>query len=174
VADETDLPTISTFDFLRPTLARVSLWSADPDRLERFFVGLFGFRRVALATLGPDGPGAAIVAAWKLPPGKTVQIVMLRAPRGATELAIAGVPGWPMEQGHTIREGPPQAGGSYLVLYVPDLDAVIDRCEAQGVTFNRPPKRLEGPDGTRYYEMAIYDPDGRVLLVVEDMVPVAA
>ena len=97
-----------------------------------------------------------------------IEVLLLRAPRGNTELGISAVKGRALPQGPTMHAAP-LGGSSYLVFYVPDLDAVIARAQAADFGFNREPKRLSDPQGRVYYEMAIYDPDGRVLLVVEDV-----
>ncbi|RVT93202.1 VOC family protein [Sphingomonas crocodyli] len=149
---------------LRPTLARMSLWTGDADRLAAFYADLFGFELVARSTLRPEMSGA-----WYLETEDVIEVLLLRAPRGDTELGVSAVKGRALPQGPTMREAP-LAGSAYLVLYVPDLDAVIAKAQAADCGFNRAPKRLSDPQGRVYYEMAIYDPDGRVLLVVEDVV----
>ncbi|WP_181008349.1 VOC family protein [Sphingomonas montanisoli] len=152
---------MSAISGLRPTLARMSLWTDDADRLARFYADLFGFEIAARTTLQPMASEA-----WHLEADDLIEVLLLRAPRGDTELGISAVKGRALPPGPTMREAP-LAGSAYLVLYVPDLDAVIARF---GGDYNRKPKRLSDPQGRVYYEMAIYDPDGRVLLVVEDVV----
>jgi hypothetical protein len=100
-----------------------------------------------------------------------MDVVLMRSPRGDTELGITAATGQTLRARPMPRDAAPTVGTAYLVLYVPDLDATIERLKAWTAPFARQPKRVQAPDGTRFYEMAVYDPDGTVLLVVEDVIP---
>jgi catechol 2,3-dioxygenase-like lactoylglutathione lyase family enzyme len=151
----------------RPTLARISLWTGDPERLEAFYSRLFGFERIfARSVTDPD-----IVGSWNLPSASVMDIVLLRSPRGDTELGITSARHAQIAVRPTRRDGPPSIGAAYIVLYVPSLDDVLRRLGDLDATFNRAPKRVGDPAGRTFYEAAIYDPDGTVLLVVEETTP---
>lgn len=152
---------------IRPTVARISLWTADPERLEAFYRDVFGFERIFATTIAD----ANIVGSWKFPEGAEMDVVLMRSPRGDTELGLSSIRGQPIASRPTVRDGPPCAGTAYVVLYVPSLDAVLERMSAHHTELNRAPKRLYDVEGRCFYEAAIYDPDGTVLLVVEDVAP---
>jgi catechol 2,3-dioxygenase-like lactoylglutathione lyase family enzyme len=153
-------------DRLRPTVARVSLWTADAERSESFYRDLFGFERVFARTIAAP----SIVGSWNFPEDAEMDVVLLRSPRGETELGLSAIRGVPISTRLGVRDGePPSVGTAYIVLYVPDLDEVLGHARARGAVFNRPPKRFEDDEGRVIYEAAIYDPDGTVLLVVQDI-----
>jgi catechol 2,3-dioxygenase-like lactoylglutathione lyase family enzyme len=150
---------------LRPTVARVTLWTADAQRLEGFYTRVFGFERAYATTITDPH----IVGSWHVPEGSEMQVILMRSPRGETEVGITSLTGQPIATRTTVRDGAPYAGTAYMVIYVPDLDAVLARLTDEEKAFNRTPKRVYDADGRCFYEGAIYDPDGTVLLVVEDV-----
>lgn len=162
----TSKPTTFTLsdDRIRPTVARISLWVGDIARSEAFYSGVFGFER--LYTNRIETPG--IVESWHFPPGTQMDIVLLKSPRGETEIGLSAIPGALLPKRPTVRYGTPFAGTPYLVLYVPSLDAVLAKIDPDRA-INRPAKRLYDSEGRCFYEAAIYDPDDTVLLVVEDI-----
>lgn len=153
-------------DRIRPTVARISLWTVDVERSEAFYRDVFGFERVFARTIAEP----TIVGSWNFPADAEMDVVLMRSPRGETELGLSSIRGQPVGSRPGVRDGgPPCAGTAYIVLYVPDLDRVLDRLSARSAGFNRAPKRFEDREGRRIYEAAVYDPDGVVLLVVEDI-----
>lgn len=150
---------------IRPTIARMSLWTHDIARLEEFYTRLFGFERIFARRIKEP----TIVGSWHFSPDSEMDIVLLRAPRGETELGLSSMVDEDVATRPTARDGKPFAGTPYMVFYVPDLDAVLAQVEDMGVGINRPVKEFLHPEGRRIYEVAVYDPDGTVVLVVEDI-----
>jgi catechol 2,3-dioxygenase-like lactoylglutathione lyase family enzyme len=161
-----DQPSFSLSDNrLRPTVARISLWTADIDRLEAFYTKVFGFERIFARRIAEP----TIVGSWHFPPDSEMDIVLLRSPRGETELGLSTIAGVEIAQRATVRDGTPFAGTPYLVFYVPSLDAVLMQLDDLAAAINRPAKKIYDGDGRMIYEAAIYDPDGTVILVVQDI-----
>ncbi len=154
------------------TINRISLISADPQRLKRFYSEVFGFTAAWEGVIGEGANAETIARAWRLAPGAKLNGILLREPRGDMELQVTYVTGQTLKPAPRVRTQPPLAGDHYFVLRVPDLDATIARMKPFRTEYNRPPMKMTAIDkqGRSFavYEMVIYDPDGTILIVVQD------
>jgi len=159
----------------RKTIARVSMVSANPEALKRFYVEALGFLPIWEGVIG-EGPAADMIAkAWHLEPGARLNGALMRAPRGDMELQVTYVTGQksPLTRVARDQKGPPLSGDHYFVIHVPNLDAVVEKMKPFGIAYNRPPMEMTAIDkqGKRYpvYEAVIYDPEGTILIIVQDV-----
>lgn len=154
------------------TITRISLISGDPQRLRRFYVEGLGFIPIWAGVIGEGANAEVIARAWRLAPGARLNGMLLRAPHGDMELQVTHVTGQTLKSVPRVRTEAPLAGDHYFVLHVPDLDAVLARLKPFDVSFNRPPMKMTAVDkrGQTYavYETVIYDPEGTILILVED------
>lgn len=157
----------------RKTVARISMTSANPETLKRFYTEVFGFVPAWEGVIG-EGPNIEVIAkAWHLNPGSRLNGVLLRAPRGDMELQITYVTGQTIKQLPRIRTAAPFSGDHYFVINVPDLDAAVARMKPFKTEFNRGPMKMTAIDnkGRSYpvYEAVVYDPEGTILILVQDV-----
>ena len=153
---------------LLPTVTRTVLITADIQRLKRFYVDVFGFTATFDGVVGGDRFGAMLAKAWHLAPGARLYGVVLRAPRGDTELGLTSA------QGHTLKplarptDAAPLAGNHYLILQVANLDDTLRRLAPYRPKFSRAPAKLVDAEGKATYEAAFFDPDGTLIIAVQD------
>ena len=151
-----------------PTITRTVLITGDIQRLKRFYVDGFGFRPTFEGVVGGDRFGPMLSKAWHLVPMGKLYGVVLRAPRGDTELGLTSA------QGQTLKTLPrptnvaPMAGNHYLILQVADLDATLRRLKPFNPKFSRPPMKLVDAEGLATYEAALFDPDGTLIIAVQE------
>ena len=151
-----------------PTITRTVLITADIQRLKRFYVDVFGFTATYDGVVGGDRFGPMLSKAWHLAPGAKLYGVVLHSPRGDTELGLTSA------QGQTLRtltrptEVAPMSGNHYLIIQVPNLDAALARLAPYKSKFSRKPMKLVDAEGKATYEAAFYDPDGTLIIAVED------
>lgn len=157
----------------RKTIARVSMLSANPQALKRFYVDVLGFQPIWEGVIG-EGPLALTIAkAWKLAPGARLNGALMKAPRGDMELQVTYVTGQKIKPLPRNRAAAPMSGDHYFVMHVPNLDAVVEKMKPFGIKYNRPPMRMSAIDqqGKSFsvYEAVIYDPEGTLIILVQDV-----
>ena len=157
----------------RKTIARVSMLSANPDALKRFYVEVLGFIPVWEGMIGEGANAEMIAKAWKLDPGARLNGALMRAPRGDMELQVSYVTGQKLKPVPRVRTAAPLAGDHYFVIHVPDLNAVVEKMKPYNIQYNRPPMKMTAIDkeGKSFavYEAVIYDPEGTILILVQDV-----
>ncbi len=157
----------------RKTVARVSMLSADPDRLRRFYTEVFGFQPLWQGVIGEGENAEMIAKAWKLDKGARLNGMLMRAPRGDMELQVTYVTGQTLKPLPRVRSAAPFAGDHYFVIHVPDLDAALAKMKPFDIEFNRAPMKMTAVSqkGEVYavYEAVIYDPEGTIVIIVQDV-----
>ena len=157
----------------RKTFARISMLAANPELQKRFYTEVFGFKPVWEGVIG-EGANAEIIAkAWHLNPGSRLNGALLKAPRGDIEFQLTYVTGQTLKPLPRVKSQAPFGGDHYFVIHVPDLDATLAKAKPFNIEFNRPPMKMTAVDnsGRSYavYEAVIYDPEGTILIVVQDV-----
>lgn len=159
----------------RKTIARVSMLSANPDQLKKFYTEVLGFIPVWEGMIGEGANAEMIAKAWKLDPGARLNGALMRAPRGDMELQITYVTGQKSKLKPVARDrnAPPLSGDHYFVIHIPNLDAVVAKMKPYNIVYNRPPMQMTAIDkeGKSFavYEAVIYDPEGTILILVQDV-----
>lgn len=157
----------------RKTFARISMLAVNPEVQKRFYTEVFGFTPVWEGVIG-EGANAEIIAkAWNLAPGARLNGALMKAPRGDMEFQITYVTGQTLKPLPRVRTAAPLGGDHYFVIHVPNLDATLAKLKPFKTEFNRPPMKMTAVDtqGRSYpvYEAVIYDPEGTILILVEDV-----
>lgn len=157
---------------VRKTLARVSMLSANPEAMKRFYVDALGFQPVWEGQIGEGAIADTISKAWRLPPGARLNGALMKAPRGDMELQVTYIKGQRMARLPRQRNVPAMSGDHYFVIHVPDLDAVVEKMKPFNISYNRPPMRMtavnQQGETLAVYEAVVYDPEGTLLILVED------
>ena len=153
---------------LLPTVTRTVLITADIQRLKRFYVDVFGFTPTFEGSVGGDRFGTMLAKAWHLAPGAKLYGVVLRAPRGDTELGLTSAQGQALKTLTRPTDTPPMGGNHYLILQVPKLDDTLRKLAPYHPKFSRAPTKLIDAVGKATYEAAFFDPDGTLIIAVED------
>lgn len=151
-----------------PTVTRTVLITADIQRLKRFYVEGFGFRPTFEGVVGGDRFGPMLSKAWHLGPKGKLYGVVLRAPRGDTELGLTSARGQTLKSLARPTNVAPMSGNHYLILQVTDLDATLRRLKPFNPKFSRPPMKLVDAEGLATYEAALFDPDGTLVIAVQE------
>lgn len=157
----------------RKTIARVSMISAKPEALKRFYVDVLGFVPVWEGVIGEGANAQMISKAWNLAPGARLNGALMRAPRGDMELQVTYVTGQTLKPISRVRTAAPLAGEHYFVIHVPNLNAVVEKMKSYNIQYNRKPMKMTAIDkeGKSFavYEAVIYDPEGTILILVQDV-----
>ena len=158
----------------RKTIARVSMFSSKPEALKKFYTDVLGFIPVWEGVIGEGANAEIIRKAWMLPPGARLNGALMRAPRGDMEFQVTYVTGAPtLKSVPRVRTAPPLSGDHYFVIHVPDLNAVVEKMKPYNIQYNRPPMSMTAIDkeGKSFsvYEAVIYDPEGTILILVQDV-----
>lgn len=158
----------------RKTVARISLISKQPELMKRFYTEVFGFIPIWEGMIGEGANAQMIADAWHLAPGARLNGALMKAPRGDMELQITYVTGQEITPLARVRTEAPHAGEHYFVIHVPELNPVVEKLAAFNTEYNRPPMEMTAIDqqGRSYpvFETVIYDPDGTILIIVQDVV----
>lgn len=157
----------------RRTVARISMFAANPAMLKRFYVDVFGFVPVWEGVIGEGANAQVIADAWHLQPGARLNGALMKAPRGDMELQVTYVTGQVIKPLARARTEAPYAGQHYFVIHVPDLNATVEKMRAYNIEYNRKPMAMTAIDkaGKSYavHEAVIYDPEGTMLIIVQDV-----
>ena len=153
---------------LLPTVTRTVLITADIQRLKRFYVDVFGFTPTFEGPVGGDRFGAMLAKAWHLNSGAKLFGVVLRAPRGDTELGLTSAQGQTLKTLVRPTDIAPMGGNHYLILQVAKLDDTLRKLAPYNPKFSRAPMKLIDAEGKATYEAAFFDPDGTLIIAVED------
>ena len=153
---------------LLPSVTRTVLITADIQRLKRFYVDVFGFTPTFEGPVGGERFGSMLAKAWHLNPGANLYGVVLRAPRGDTELGLTSAQGQVLKTLVRPTETAPMAGNHYLILQVAKLDDTLRKLAPYRPRFSRAPMKLIDAAGKATYEAAFFDPDGTLIVAVED------
>jgi catechol 2,3-dioxygenase-like lactoylglutathione lyase family enzyme len=151
----------------QPTVLRVNLVTANPEGQKKFYTEVLGFKPIWEGLLGGDKYGERIANAWSLNPGSRLHGVLLEAPTGDTQLGLTYVVGQKLKAVARNPKKAPLAADHYLVVTVPDLNAVVEKMRPFNIRYNRPPAMMIDADNNQTYEMVIYDPEGTLLVVIE-------
>ena len=154
------------------TISRISMVAARPEVTERFYREVLGFRLVSEGVVGGETGAAMIAKAWNLKPGARMHGIVLCTPRGDTELQITYVVGQSLRPVRRRPTAAPLAGDHYFTLYVHGLDEMVKRMAYFRTPFHRGPMVMQSLDrnGRPYsvYEAVVSDPEGTVLILVDD------
>lgn len=153
---------------LLPTITRTVLITADIQRLKRFYVDVFGFTPTFEGAVGGDRFGPTLAKAWHLAPGAKLYGVVLHSPRGDTELGLTSAQGQTLKSLVRPTGTAPMAGNHYLIIQVPNLDATLAKLAPYKPTYSRAPMKLADAEGKTTYEAAFFDPDGTLIIAVQD------
>lgn len=153
---------------LLPTITRTVLITGDVQRLKRFYVDVFGFTPTFEGVVGGDRFGPMLAKAWHLAPSAKLYGVVLRSPRGDTELGLTSAQGQKLRSVTRPTDQAPMSGNHYLIIQVPNLDDTLRKMTPYKVKFSRAPDRLIDAEGKATYEAAFFDPDGTLIIAVQD------
>lgn len=140
-----------------PQIVRQSIFTNNMDRTMAFWGEGLGYS--LWQGLHPSLGGPKVEKAFGLMPGGKIELVVLDPGGiGGVHLGLFDLHGEPLKPFKHPRNGPPQAGESFLTLTVPDQNATITKLRAMGFTIRS--KGLAGKS-----EAWVVDPDGNIVLV---------